>query len=214
MTLKEPSLTFLCGLVDRVHGLVVKTAGDLTQYGFLTRSTLQMLEQNNGMDGAPLYALLHEPCWIYGPGVSSDFAADRIGRSLKQYSWLQPDWEGPNSRKSDEPLYFLGEMVPSFLYDTVADLQPLRETAVALSQFDDWSALYDKDQLAHRNEVPVYAAIYADDMYVDARFSRQTAAQIRGAKFFETNVLFHNALRSDPDAVLKELFRLRDDTID
>ena len=42
---------------------------------------------------------------------------------------------------------------------------PLRETANILADKDDWPALYDLDQLA-RNEVPTFAAVYYEDMYV------------------------------------------------
>lgn len=62
-------------------------------------------------------------------------------------------------------------------------------------------------------EVPVYAASY-NDMYVDQVLARVTASRIKGIKVFETNVLFHSALRAKPDEVIRELLALRDDTID
>ncbi len=87
----------------------------------------------------------------------------------------------------------------------------MKETAHILANYDEWPSLYDIEQLG-KNEVPVYAAIY-NDMYVDAGLSRVTASRIKGIKVFETNVLFHSALRAKPDEVFRGLLALRDDTI-
>ncbi|KAI9846895.1 MAG: hypothetical protein M1837_003507 [Sclerophora amabilis] len=78
---------------------------------------------------------------------------------------------------------------------------------------DDWPALYDESQLA-KNEVPVYAATYIDDMYVDFDLARETASKIKGCKEFITNVMYHNALSSKSDEVMRQLFALRDDVVD
>lgn len=197
--------------MDRVHGLILKMKADLDQFGFFTRATLNSMEQEIGWDTAPVYAILHEPCWTYGPGIASNWAAARVGKALSEYQWLREDWVVSES-PDDEPLYFIGEMVPPFLFDTCPELKEMKETAEILAKFDQWSPLYDLEQLA-RNEVPVYAAIY-NDMYVDAGMARVTASRIQGTKVFETNVLFHSALRSRSDTVIKELLKLRDDTID
>ena len=199
------------GGLDRVHGLIVKMCADLEQFGLLTRATLNAFEQDLGFDVAPIYALLHEACWMHGPGFASDWAADRVGRELAEYRWLRKDFalEGLGA---DEPLYFIGEMVPRFHFAVRPELARLRGAADVLAAFDRWPALYDTAQLA-RNDVPVYAAAY-NDMYVDSDLARETARRIRGIKVFETNVLFHGALRSKPDEVFKALLGLRDDTID
>jgi hypothetical protein len=93
-------------------------------------------------------------------------------------------------------------------------LAPLREAADLLARFDEWDEdLYDESVLA-TNDVPVYAAAYVLDMYVDIEFSRETASLVRGTKVFETNVLYHNAVRAHADEVVAQLFRLREDTVD
>jgi hypothetical protein len=198
-------------LVDRVHNFVVRMKGDLDQFGFFTRATLNAFEQDINWDVAPIYALLHEPCWMFGPGFASNWSADRVGKSLDEYQWLNNDWAGPESL-GDKPLYFIGEMVPSLLFDTCSELIQLKDTAEILAQFDQWSPLYDIQQLGS-NKVPVYAVVY-NDMYVDADMSKVTASRIKGIKVFQTNVLFHGALRTKPEDVFRELFKLRDDTID
>ncbi|KAI0851439.1 alpha/beta-hydrolase [Daldinia vernicosa] len=199
------------GGVDRVHNYIIRMKADLDQYGTFTRYTLNELEQDNQWDTAPIYSLLHEPCWCFGPGVAGRWAAERVGASLEEFQWLRQDWAGPASL-GEKPLYFSGEMIYPFFFDTCTGLFKLKETAQILAEFDGWAPLYDIEQLG-KNEVPVYAAVY-NDMYVDPEMSRVTAARIKGIKVFETSVLYHNALRSRPDEVIPQLLRLRDDTID
>ncbi len=198
------------GGLDRVHNFITKMKADLDQFNMFTRGTLNSFEQELDFDSAPIYALLHEPCWMYGPGFASNWAADRVGQSLAEYQWLRTDWTLESH--DDSPLYFIGEMVPRFHFDTRSELTKLKETAEILAAFDQWPSLYDIKQL-EENEVPVYAAAY-NDMYVDSDLARETARHIKGIKVFETNMLFHGAIRTKPDEVFKILLSLRDDTID
>ncbi|KAI1107773.1 alpha/beta-hydrolase [Jackrogersella minutella] len=199
------------GGIDRVHNYIIKMKADLDQFGVFTRATLNDLEQDNSWDTAPIYTLLHEPCWCFGPGVAGKWAAERVGQSLEEYQWLRTDWAGPASL-GDKPLYFSGEMIYPFHFETCSELIKLKETAQILADYDGWAPLYDIEQLG-KNEVPVYAACY-NDMYVDASLARVTASRIKGIEVFETNVMYHNALRSCPDKVIPQLLKLRDDTID
>ncbi|KAI0508366.1 alpha/beta-hydrolase [Xylaria bambusicola] len=199
------------GGLDTVHNLIIRMKGDLDQFGVFSRATLNALEQDGGWDIAPIYTLLHEPCWCYGPGVAGKWAAERVGQGIEEFQWLRKDWAGLASL-GDKPLYFSGEMIFPFHFETCSELVKMKETAHILANYDEWPPLYNLEQLG-KNEVPVYAASY-NDMYVDAGLARVTASRIRGIKVFETNVLFHSALRSKPDEVLRELLALRDDTID
>ena len=108
---------------------------------------------------------------------------------------------------------FTGEMIYPFMFDVYPELKKLKAVGEGLAQVEDWPMLYDEEQL-EKNDVPVYAAVYVDDMYVDYDLSLETAAKIKGCKTYITNALFHNALRAKSDDVLKELFALRDDLID
>ena len=58
------------------------------------------------------------------------------------------------------------------------------------------------------NEVPVAAAIYAEDMYVERAFSEETAAAIRGLRPWLTNEYEHNGLRADGARILGHLIDL------
>jgi hypothetical protein len=82
-----------------------------------------------------------------------------------------------------------------------------------LAAYDDWPDLYNEEQLA-KNEVPVYAATYIDDMYVHYDLAAETASKIKNCRQFVTNTMYHNALRGCADELMKHLFALRDDSID
>lgn len=99
------------------------------------------------------------------------------------------------------------------MFESYSELANVREVAQILATTDDWPALYDEAQLA-KNQVPVYAATYIDDMYVHFDLAARTACKIRGTKQFITNTLYHDALRSNSGEVMRQLFKLRDDSID
>lgn len=99
------------------------------------------------------------------------------------------------------------------MLDHYSSLRPLKGPAQVLAGYSDWPQLYDLDKLGH-NEVPVYAAIYLDDMYVDYDLSIETAKKTKGIKYFVTNMIQHDGLRSREEAVFGTLFRLRDEALD
>ena len=136
----------------------------------------------------PLYALLHEA--IYAQGTATRWAAQRV-----------LDERG-------EPPLLLGEMVLPSLFADEPTLRPFAEVAELLASREDWPALYDPARLA-ANEVPVAAAIYREDMYVEARFSHATAVEIAGLEAWPTSEYQHDGLHVGP--VLDQLLhRLRD----
>ncbi|HEX7187850.1 MAG TPA: alpha/beta hydrolase, partial [Actinomycetes bacterium] len=47
------------------------------------------------------------------------------------------------------------------------------------------------------NQVPVAAAIFHDDMYVESAFSMETASTIGNVRTWVTNELGHDGLRTD-----------------
>ncbi|CAO0834250.1 hypothetical protein SMICM17S_12249 [Streptomyces microflavus] len=59
-----------------------------------------------------------------------------------------------------------------------------------LARRTGWPALYDPERPA-ANEVPVAAAVYHDDMYVDTEHSPRTAAATRGLRTWVTNEYEH-----------------------
>lgn len=99
------------------------------------------------------------------------------------------------------------------MFESYTELQQIQEVADILANTSDWPALYDEAQLA-KNEVPVYAATYIDDMYVHFDLASSTASKIKGTKQFITNTMYHDALRSKSSEVMRQLLNLRDDSID
>jgi hypothetical protein len=99
------------------------------------------------------------------------------------------------------------------MLDSYVELRKLKKVAHILAEFKDWPTLYDEEQLA-KNDVPVYAVTYLEDLYVHNELVAATAAKIRGTKQFITNVMYHDALRSKPDEILRQLFALKEDSID
>jgi hypothetical protein len=86
-------------------------------------------------------------------------------------------------------------------------LRPLRETAQSLAEERGWPPLYDPERLA-RNEVPVAAAIYTEDLYVERVFSEETAAWVPNLQGWVTSEYDHNGLRADGERILGRLIDL------
>jgi pimeloyl-ACP methyl ester carboxylesterase len=138
----------------------------------------------------PLYAVVHEAC--YADGHATGWSAGRV---------MPPEFH-------DDVTLFTGEHVFPWMLDDYGGLAPLKDAANLLAGHG-WPALYDADRL-RRNEVPVAAAVYVDDPYVESRFSMETAAEVRGMRVWLTNEYLHNGLRADGDRVLGRLMELAD----
>ena len=195
--------------IDTIHSLVFRMVADLDQFGFLTRASLSAVEQHSSQENNPVYAILHEPIYCYKPGMASNWAADRVAAELEQFAWVRNE----ASISESKPAYFSGEMVFPFQFETQPELRYLKPAADLLASFDKWDKLYDVIQL-QANKVPVFAASYIEDMYVDFGLARETASFVSGIKVFETNAMYHNAIRFKTDELLDNLFRLRDDPTD
>ena len=192
------------GGFDDVHQLVLKADTDLSQFGHLTRPTVLALESAQSWDTNVIYALLHEAC--YTSDATTNWSAERLLSKFPEFAL------NTEAIPEDRPIFFTGEMIYPFMFDCYPELIKLKEVGHALAQ-EKWPRLYDDEQL-RKNEVPVYAAVYTDDMYVDFALSMERARNIKGCKTFVTNTMYHNAIGAKTDEVLRELFTLRDDVID
>jgi hypothetical protein len=114
----------------------------------------------------------------------------------------------PEFAADRDPLLFTGEMFFPWMFEEIGALRPFRGAAELLASYDDWPPLYDLDRLA-RNEVPVLAAVYFDDMYVDAGLQLETAARVGGVRAWVTNEYEHDGLRADGPRVLGRLMDMR-----
>ncbi len=195
---------------DVVHNALLALDASLESFGFFTRSSLATIEKWSGFDDNIIYAILHEAIYCDGPGSVSNWSAQRVGESLESFFWLRP---GAKAAQSTAPLFFSGEMIFRDHFETYPELAGLRETAEKLATAGDWPALYNQEQLRN-NEVPVYAVSYVDDMFVDFGYATATAHLVKGTKVFATSALYHNGIRAGAEEVFKQLFQLRDDTLD
>ncbi|KAL1841304.1 hypothetical protein VTJ49DRAFT_7249 [Mycothermus thermophilus] len=208
------------GGLDDVHSLILRLTTDLDQTGQFTRASLAAFESHIPFEHHPIYALLHESIYHAKKTVAqpSNWSARRVGQNLPSscyFTWLRdPDFL--KSAPQEQPLFFAGEMVFPFHFDGSAgpELKRMEPVAARLASETEWEEdLYDEEQL-RRNEVPVYAVSYIDDMYVDFEFARETARLVKGIKVRETNAWYHDAVRSKSEEVYATLFSLRDDEID
>ncbi|MFF5297468.1 alpha/beta fold hydrolase [Paractinoplanes globisporus] len=152
----------------------------------------EVMSQTGFID-EPLFALQE---YIYGrPAGSTAWAADR---ALAQHPAFAAD---------ATPLLFTGEMMYPWMFDQIAALRPFAGAADILATVDDWPALYDPDRLS-ANEIPVLAAVYADDMYVDAGLSLATASSVGNVRTWVTNEHQHDGLRTSGESVLGHLMEM------
>ena len=168
---------------------------DLNSFGFLATGTLSSFQSlDPGFNPNPMYALVHEPIYCTPRSGPANFSATRTL---------------PAQFNATEPFLFTGEMVYKEAFDTYGSLKPLKKVGEILAAKDDWSELYDVEQLK-KNEVPVYAAVYQKDMYVDIGYARETVELVKGAKSWESSVIFHNGIRTRSKEVLDAIWGLRD----
>jgi pimeloyl-ACP methyl ester carboxylesterase len=146
------------------------------------------VEPGMGFARNPLYAIVHEAC--YADGGATRWSAHRV---------LPEEY-------ATAPELLTGEHVFPWVFEDYGALAPLREAAGILAAHE-WPRLHDPDVL-RSNEVPAAAAVYTDDLYVERRFSEETAASIRGLRAWVTSEYEHNGLRADGAHVLGHLIDL------
>eukprot|EP00249_Psilotum_nudum_P023876 c29014_g2_i1 orf=461-1783(-) len=157
---------------------------------------LRMFENWLSFDTNPLYALMHES--IYCQGAASNWAAERVRQELGD------KFDAVKAARDGQPVLFTGEMVFPWMFDEIAALRPLKEVANILAEKEDWPLLYNKKAL-NANKVPVAAAVYYEDMYVNFSISEATAAEIAGIRLWVTSEYMHSGLRDDGARVLDYL---------
>lgn len=143
----------------------------------------QVLARSSYADN-PLFAVMQET--LYG--------TDETGAT----SWAaQAERERhPEFSESARPLLFTGEMIYPWMFEEIRLLKPFKGAADLLAHRTDWGPLYDLDRLAS-NEVPLAAAVYFDDMYVDSGLQVDTASRVGNARAWVTNEYEHDGIGSE-----------------
>jgi pimeloyl-ACP methyl ester carboxylesterase len=212
-------------IADHLDEIVV----ELPDGDRLTTRRFRLLGNAFGMsDGYERLHWLMDEAW-HGPTLSDVFLNDVRGLTgfvdgplfaLQEYCYGQPGsgasaWAAeramarlPEFAEDHDPLLFTGEMFFSWMFDEIRALEPFRGAADLLAAYDDWGPLYDLDRLA-ANAVPVLAAVYYDDMYVDAELQLDTARRVGNVRAWVTNEFEHDGLRADAERVLGRLMDMR-----
>ncbi|MEV0404786.1 alpha/beta fold hydrolase [Actinoallomurus sp. NPDC050550] len=132
---------------------------------------------------SPLFAALQES--IYGHGAGATGWAAQAERARH-----------PRFAEDARPLLFTGEMIYPWMFQEISELRPFHGAVERLAARAEWPELYDLDRLA-ANEIPVAAAVYHDDMYVDAGLQLDTASRVGNIRVWVTNEYEHDGIGND-----------------
>ena len=171
------------------HALITTASGTIVNPLFLAHFC-QLLDYNTN----PIFALLHES--IYCQQSASNWSAHRVRQQYPQFNY-----------SADKPFLFTGEMIYPWMFEQFNNLKPLKEAAAILAEKSDWPMLYQPTKLAE-NKVPVAAAIYSEDMFVEMRYSLETAAKVGNLKYWLTSEYEHNGIRMDGEHILDRLIAI------
>ena len=132
----------------------------------------------------PLYWVLQE--FIYADGSVAP-----IGWAAATEKAHRPEFDG-----LARPLLFTGEACFPWMFTQMPELAPFAEAMDLLMADTDFDRIYDPVRLA-ANEVPLHAAVYFDDMYVDAGLQLDTLSRVGNAHPWVTNEFEHDGLHGD-----------------
>ncbi len=163
---------------ERLHWLLDEA---LTDDGEISDTCLAQVWSRTAYRTNPLYAVLQENIYCSGSMPATDWAAQR-----------EHD-RHPEFADTARPLLFTGEMVYPWMFEEIRGLRPFAPAVHELARRTEWSTLYDLDRLA-ANEVPVCAAVYYDDMFVDAHLQLDTASRVGGLRTWVTNEFEHDGV--------------------
>lgn len=176
---------------ENVHWLVDEAFSDDSESRLSDRFLAAVMGLTS-YDENPLFALMQES--IYGQGAPTGWAAQKVRGDFATFD------------EAARPLMLTGEMMYPWMFEEIRSLRPFRDCAEGLARFDGFEPLYDLETLA-ANEVPVAAAVYFDDMYVDAGLSLETSRRVANTQAWVTNEFEHDGVRQSPE-VIKRLMRM------
>ncbi|GAA3754169.1 alpha/beta fold hydrolase [Streptomyces tremellae] len=176
---------------ERVHWLLDEAFAEGPGGERLTDTFLAGVRDRTAFDTNPLFAALQESIYASGANGPTGWAAERE-RALR-----------PQFAEDARPLLFTGEMMYPWMFEEIRALRPFRPAVELMAAREEWPELYDLGRLA-ANDVPVAAAVYFDDMYVDSGLQLETAARVGNAHAWVTNEYEHDGLH-ETDRVFAHL---------
>ncbi|WP_328581076.1 alpha/beta fold hydrolase [Streptomyces sp. NBC_00370] len=168
---------------ERMHWLFDEAFADESAQR-LSAAFLSEVGNRTAFAGNPLFAVMQESIYASGANGPTAWAAERERANH------------PGFAEDARPLLFTGEMMYPWMFEEIRALRPFGPAVDLLAAREEWSQLYDLKRLA-ANEVPVAAAVYFDDMYVDSGLQLETAAAVGGLRTWVTNEYEHDGLAAD-----------------
>ena len=92
---------------------------------------------------------------------------------------------------------FTGEAVFPWMFDEDPALASFRAAEELLMDDIEFDRIYDPVRLA-QNTVPLYAAVYHDDLYVDSSLQLDTLSRVGASHAWITNEYEHDGLARGP----------------
>ncbi len=155
----------------------------------------------------PLYTVLHEAIYAQPDAVSEATGSAATDWAAARMLTENPDFDPVATAAGGTAPLPTGEHVFAWQTAEDSDLAPLAEATQILAAKEDWGPLYDVDALAE-NSVPVAAAVYTDDVYVDRDLSLETAAAVQGLQVKEYGEFHHDGIGDEGPRILRELLEL------
>jgi pimeloyl-ACP methyl ester carboxylesterase len=181
------------GTAEEIHYLLEEAFVQAGSKEVISHAFLKGLDNSIRFDTNPIFAILHEA--IYAQGSATGWACDAVQK------------EDYRHYDDFEDFRFYGEMIFPWMFEEISELSSMQRAAEILACYEDWPDLYDPDALA-RNTVPTACVVYYNDMFVNARFSRETIDFVPRMKAWYTSEYEHCGLRSDGEKVFSRLIDL------
>lgn len=179
------------GGFEQLHYLIEMAWIDGANGRELAHDFLMEVANSHSFDSNPIFCILHES--IYAEGQATAWTAERLRSEFPEFEI-----------RKDARFHFTGEMISPCMTEDFAALRPLKQCAEILASRSDWSPLYDREKLS-KNEVPIAAISYFEDMYVPIEKSCETALTIPCFYQWVSNEWEHNGLRADGPKILSTL---------
>ncbi|MEZ5323997.1 MAG: alpha/beta fold hydrolase [Verrucomicrobiales bacterium] len=181
------------GTSEEIHYLLEEAFVQAGTREIVSHTFLKGFAASLRFDSNPIFAILHEA--IYAQGSATRWACQEVQK--ERYSHYD----------DFDDFRFYGEMIFPWMFDQISELRGMKAAAAILANFEDWPALYDKSVLS-RNTVPCACAVYYNDMFVNARFSRETIDFVPNMKAWYTSEYEHCGIRAGGEKMFSRLIDL------
>lgn len=161
-------------------------AGDDPHRVTLSDGFLHQVMETTATPANPLYWTLQE--FIYADG--------EMGAPIR-WAAAHEAARHPEFSEGARPLMLFGEAMFPWMFEEDPALVPFKPAMDVLMDDTSFGRIYDREQL-EKNEVPLQAAVYFDDAYVDSGLQLDTLSRVGSSHAWVTNEFEHDGLHG-PD---------------